>query len=144
MKIFLCAIIGASFILGACSSSDSNDAPPATTEVEIPIETPEEEVTETPVVVEPTPTAEIVIPTPAPLIHTVQPGNSLSQIAQSYGVPIELLAAENLIEDFYMTRKSKRGLPSAYSYECKDCTISRILNNRKGKGALSDWQYPDW
>ena len=94
MKIFLCAIIGASFILGACSSSDSNDAPPATTEVEIPIETPEEEVTETPVVVEPTPTAEIVIPTPAPLIHTVQPGNSLSQIAQSYGVPIELLAAE--------------------------------------------------
>ncbi|MED5230727.1 MAG: LysM peptidoglycan-binding domain-containing protein [Actinomycetota bacterium] len=100
MKIFLCAIIGASFILGACSSSDSNDAPPATTEVEIPIETPEEEVTETPVVVEPTPTAEIVIPTPAPLIHTVQPGNSLSQIAQSYGVPIELLAAENGIEDY--------------------------------------------
>ena len=70
MKIFLCAIVGASFLLGACGSSDSNDDPPATTEVEIPIETPEEEVTETPVVVEPTPTAEIVIPTPAPLIHT--------------------------------------------------------------------------
>ena len=52
--------------------------------------------------------------------------------------------SKNLIEDFYMTRKSKRGLPSAYSYECKDCTISRILYNRKGKGALSDWQYPDW
>ena len=51
---------------------------------------------------------------------------------------------KNLIEDFYMTRKSKRGLPSAYSYECKDCTITRILNNRKGKQPLSDWQYPDW
>ena len=51
---------------------------------------------------------------------------------------------KNLIEDFYVTRKSKRGLPSAYSYECKDCTIKRILNNRKGKQPLSDWQYPDW
>ena len=99
MKIFLCAIVGASFLLGACGSSDSNDDPPATTEVEVPIET-QEEVTETPVVVEPTPTAEIVIPTPAPLIHTVQPGNSLSQIAKSYGVPIELLAAESGIEDY--------------------------------------------
>ena len=99
MRIFLCAIIGASLLLSACGSSDSNDDRPATTEVEVPIET-QEEVTETPVVVEPTPTAEIVIPTPAPLIHTVQPGNSLSQIAQSYGVPIELLAAENGIEDY--------------------------------------------
>ena len=51
---------------------------------------------------------------------------------------------KNLIEDFYMTRKSKRGLPSAYSYECKDCTVKRILNNRKGKGPLSDYEYPDW
>ena len=51
---------------------------------------------------------------------------------------------KNLIEDFYMTRKSKRGLPSAYSYECKDCTVKRILNNRKGKGPLSDFEYPDW
>ena len=52
--------------------------------------------------------------------------------------------SKNLIEDFYMTRKSKRGLPSAYSYECKDCTISRILNNRKKRTPMSDWQYPDW
>ena len=51
---------------------------------------------------------------------------------------------KNLIEDFYMTRKNKRGLPSAYAYECKDCTITRILNNRKGKQPLADWQYPDW
>ena len=51
---------------------------------------------------------------------------------------------KNLIEDFYMTRKTKRGLPSAYAYECKDCTITRILNNRNKKRPLADWQYPDW
>ena len=51
---------------------------------------------------------------------------------------------KNLIEDFYMTRKSKRGLPSAYSYECKDCTVKRILNSRKAKRPLSDYEYPDW
>ena len=100
MKKILSVTIVSLFILGACGSSDSNDAPPATSEVETPEENLEEEPTEEPTVVEPTPTAEIVIPTPAPLIHTVQPGNSLSQIAQSYGVPIELLAAENGIEDY--------------------------------------------
>mgnify|MGYP001210374356 FL=1 len=30
----------------------------------------------------------------------MQPGNSLSQIAQSYGIPIEVLAAENDIVDY--------------------------------------------
>ena len=59
--------------------------------------------------------------------------------------------SKNLIEDFYMTRKSKRGLPSAYSYECKDCTIKRIVAKRKSKKKnrprplppyLAD--YPDW
>lgn len=101
MKIIFCTIIVSSFILGACgSSSTDDDAPPVTTEEETPLETQEDEVTESPTVVEPTPTAEIVIPTPAPLIHTVQPGNSLGQIAQSYGVPIEVLAAENGIDDY--------------------------------------------
>ena len=33
---------------------------------------------------------------------------------------------KNLIEDFYMTRRSKKGFPSAYAYECKDCTVERI------------------
>jgi len=51
---------------------------------------------------------------------------------------------KNLIEDFYMTRRQKRGLPSAYSYECKDCTIKRILKARKKKDPFSDWTYPDW
>ena len=30
---------------------------------------------------------------------------------------------KNLIEDFYLTRKSRIGYPSANSYECKTCTI---------------------
>ena len=51
---------------------------------------------------------------------------------------------KNLIEDFYMTRRQKRGLPSAYSYECKDCTITRIVKTRKKKDPFSDWGYPDW
>ena len=50
--------------------------------------------------------------------------------------------SKNLIEDFYMTRKQKRGLPSAYSYECKDCTKTRV---KKSKKKISNrWEYPDW
>ena len=49
---------------------------------------------------------------------------------------------KNLIEDFYMTRKSKRGLPSAYSYECKDCTKLRV--KRTKKTINNKWEYPDW
>ena len=40
---------------------------------------------------------------------------------------------KNLIEDFYLTRKSRKGYPSAYSYECKTCTIKRITSKRKRK-----------
>ena len=56
---------------------------------------------------------------------------------------------KNLIEDFYLTRKSRKGYPSAYSYECKTCTIKRITSKRKRKNRprplppyLAD--YPDW
>ena len=51
---------------------------------------------------------------------------------------------KNLFEDFYMTRKQKRGLPSAYSYECKDCTIKRIVEKRKKKRKVIEGNYPDW
>ena len=51
---------------------------------------------------------------------------------------------KNLIEDFYMTRKQKRGLPSAYSYECKDCTIKRIVEKRRKKRKVIEGNYPDW
>ncbi|MBU97686.1 MAG: hypothetical protein CL429_01205 [Acidimicrobiaceae bacterium] len=101
MKKFFGLLILAVFALGACGEGDSDETPPVTQETDTTVEDPQDtSTTETPDVVEPTPTAEIVIPTPAPLIHTVQPGNSLSQIAQSYGIPIEVLAAENDIVDY--------------------------------------------
>ena len=50
---------------------------------------------------------------------------------------------KNLIDGFYRTRKSRGAVPSSYSYECKICTIRRIVNKRKKK-AFSDWAYPDW
>ncbi|AXN58534.1 endonuclease VII [Synechococcus virus S-PRM1] len=48
---------------------------------------------------------------------------------------------KNLIEDFYLTRKDRGSYPSAYSYECKQCTIKRV---RKGKVPKNNWEYPDW
>ena len=54
-------------------------------------------------------------------------------------------AIKDLLSDFYLTRKNKRGFPSAYSYECKECTVNRIINSRKKKSQKSiDYQYPDW
>ena len=49
---------------------------------------------------------------------------------------------KNLIEDFYMTRKSKKGHPSAYA--CKDCTVKRVMASRKKRDPFADWGYPDW
>ena len=51
---------------------------------------------------------------------------------------------KNLMEDFYLTRKNRSTLPSSYSYECKVCTIRRIIDNRKKKSPFVDWKYPDW
>jgi len=50
---------------------------------------------------------------------------------------------KDLITDFYLTRKNRRN-PSAYSYECKICTIKRILKTRKNKDKKICWEYPDW
>ena len=50
---------------------------------------------------------------------------------------------KNLVEDFYLTRKYKGTLPSAYSYECKTCTVIRITKRRKIKSITEDI-YPDW
>ena len=47
----------------------------------------------------------------------------------------------NLIDGFYRTREDRGSVVSSYSYECKDCTIERILKNKKCK---NDWTYPDW
>ena len=52
---------------------------------------------------------------------------------------------KDLLNDFYLTRKNKKGFPSAYSYECKECTVDRIINSRKKQSQKSiDCQYPDW
>jgi len=51
---------------------------------------------------------------------------------------------KNLVESFYRTRKDRGAVASSYSYECKDCTIKRIIESRKNKTPFIDWQYPDW
>lgn len=49
---------------------------------------------------------------------------------------------KDLLTDFYLIRKNKRPFPSAYSYECKTCTVKRILESRKKD--TDTWSYPDW
>lgn len=49
---------------------------------------------------------------------------------------------KDLVTDFYRTRKG-RATPSAYAYECKECTVDRVLKNRKRSDSHS-WSYPDW
>ena len=51
---------------------------------------------------------------------------------------------KNLIEDYYLTRKDRKTLPSAYSYECKECTIKRVIVNRMTNRVFDKWEYPDW
>lgn len=51
---------------------------------------------------------------------------------------------KNLIDGFYRTRKDRGPVPSSYSYECKECTINRIITERKKKTPFVDWSYPDW
>jgi len=51
---------------------------------------------------------------------------------------------KNLVEDFYRTRKNRGPVASSYSYECKECTIKRISQQRKKKIVHIDDEYPDW
>jgi len=49
----------------------------------------------------------------------------------------------SLVEDFYKTRPDRGKSPSAYSYECKQCTIKRISKaRRQSRKWVTD--YPDW
>jgi predicted nucleic acid-binding Zn ribbon protein len=50
---------------------------------------------------------------------------------------------KDLITDYYVSRREKKYLPSSYSYECKDCTIKRIVSNRKITKVIEPL-YPDW
>ena len=51
---------------------------------------------------------------------------------------------KNLVDGFYRTRKDRGSVASSYSYECKDCTIKRIIETKKKKNPHTDWQYPYW
>jgi|TARA_R100000995_G_scaffold84185_1_gene62127 hypothetical protein len=48
---------------------------------------------------------------------------------------------KNLLDGFYLIRKDRGALPSSYSYECKVCTIQRVVKSRKSS---NEWMYPDW
>ena len=50
---------------------------------------------------------------------------------------------KNLVDGFYRTRKNRGAVPSSYSYECKICTVKRILESKK-KDKPVDIYYPDW
>ena len=50
---------------------------------------------------------------------------------------------KDLLADFYRTRKDRTSL-SAYSYECKECTIKRVVTSRMISRVLDKWEYPDW
>ena len=52
--------------------------------------------------------------------------------------------SKNLVDSFYRTRKNRGAVASSYSYECKDCTIKRIIDSRKKQTPFLDWDYPDW
>jgi hypothetical protein len=47
------------------------------------------------------------------------------------------------MDDFYITRKDRGTIASAYSYECKECTIKRVRKSRQ-KNDTTDFSYPDW
>ena len=51
---------------------------------------------------------------------------------------------KNLIDGFYRTRKDRGPVPSSYSYECKECTIKRIIASRVVTRVSDKWEYPDW
>jgi DNA-directed RNA polymerase subunit M/transcription elongation factor TFIIS len=51
---------------------------------------------------------------------------------------------KDLLDGFYLTRKGRGDIPSAYSYECKVCTVQRITSSRKKINSQIYWEYPDW
>ena len=51
---------------------------------------------------------------------------------------------KDLLTSFYKTRKNKGMHPSSYSYECKSCTIMRIIESRITTKVFDKWEYPDW
>jgi hypothetical protein len=50
---------------------------------------------------------------------------------------------KDLIDGFYKLRKNKYN-SSSYSYECKECTIKRVISRRKIVKYEMECLYPDW
>ena len=50
---------------------------------------------------------------------------------------------KDLIDGFYRTRRGRGAVPSSYAYECKVCTIKRVLA-RRNKKVDDGFVYPDW
>jgi|TARA_B100000035_G_scaffold104560_1_gene88760 DNA-directed RNA polymerase subunit M/transcription elongation factor TFIIS len=48
---------------------------------------------------------------------------------------------KDLIDGFYLIRKSRGDIPSSYSYECKECTKTRVKTKRRNN---KEDIYPDW
>jgi len=51
---------------------------------------------------------------------------------------------KNLIDDFYRTHKERGPVASSYSYECKQCSVRRVVVNRMTSKIFNRWEYPDW
>ena len=51
---------------------------------------------------------------------------------------------KNLIDGFYRTRKDRGPVSSSFSYECKECTVRRVIASKKGQLYNIKWEYPDW
>ena len=51
---------------------------------------------------------------------------------------------KDLLDGYYLTRKGRADIASAYSYECKVCTINRIKKSRTIDKSTNKWEYPDW
>jgi hypothetical protein len=51
---------------------------------------------------------------------------------------------KNLIDGFYRTRKDRGPVASSFSYECKECTVRRVIESKKRQSQIIKWEYPDW
>ena len=51
---------------------------------------------------------------------------------------------KNLVDEFYRTRKDRGPVASSYSYECKECTIKRVVIGKIQRNIFGKWEYPDW
>jgi hypothetical protein len=51
---------------------------------------------------------------------------------------------KNLIDGFYRTRKDRGPVASSFSYECKECTVKRVIESKRKYSQITKWEYPDW